>query len=114
MNLVYSQLEDANKAYSAAQTERLNKEALCSQAQQSGNAIPAMLESQLIRKLRENWVTAASQYEEARVTFKDDYRSQQNLKAKMLDIEKDKNRGGPYPGIDQERAILGRPKKKMR
>ncbi len=88
LNLVYSQLEDANKAYSAAQTERLNKEALCSQAQQSGNAIPAMLESQLIQKLRENWVTAASQYEEARVTFKDDYPSQQNLKAKMLDIEK--------------------------
>jgi capsular exopolysaccharide synthesis family protein len=88
LNLIYSQLEDANKAYSAAQTERVNKEALYNQAQQSGDSFPAMLESQLIQKLRENWVATAAQYEEGNATFKGDYPSQQNLKAKMLDIEK--------------------------
>jgi capsular exopolysaccharide synthesis family protein len=88
LNLVYSQLEEANKAYSAIQTERLGKEALFNQAQQSGEAFPAILESPLIQRLRENWVTAAAQYEEGNATFKDGYPSQQNLKAKMLDIEK--------------------------
>ena len=88
LNLIYSQLADANKAYSTAQTERLNKEALYDQAKQSGDSFPAALESHLIESLRENWVTATAQYEEASATFKDDYPSQQNLKAKKLDIEK--------------------------
>jgi capsular exopolysaccharide synthesis family protein len=88
LNLIYSQLEDSNKAYSAAQTERLNKEALYHQAQQSGDSFPAILESQLIQKLRENWVSIAAQYQEGSATFKDNYPSQQNLKAKMLDVEK--------------------------
>ena len=88
LNLIYSQLEDANKAYSAAQTERLNKEALYTQAQLSGDSFPAMLESPLIQKLRESWVATAAQYEEGSATFKGDYPSQQNLKAKILDIEK--------------------------
>jgi capsular exopolysaccharide synthesis family protein len=88
LNLIYSQLEDANKAFSAAQTERLNKEALYDQAQQSGNSFPAVLESQLIQKLRENWVQAAAFYGEGSATFKDDYPKMQSLKAKMQDIEK--------------------------
>jgi uncharacterized protein involved in exopolysaccharide biosynthesis len=52
LNLIYSQLTGANKAYSAVQTERLNKEALYEQAQRSGESFPAILESQLIQKLR--------------------------------------------------------------
>ncbi len=88
LNLVYSQLEDANKAYSAIQVDRMSKEALYNQARQSGNAFPAILESPLIQKLREDYVTAASQYEEGSATFKDDYPTMQNLKAKMLDLGK--------------------------
>lgn len=88
LNLIYSQLEDANKAYSTTQLERMNKEALYNQAQQSGDSFPALLESQLIQRLRETWVTVAAQYEESNATFKDGYPSQQNVKAKMLDIEK--------------------------
>jgi capsular exopolysaccharide synthesis family protein len=88
LNLIYYQLEDANKAYSTVQTERLNKEALYNQAQQSGDSFPAMLESPLIQQLRQRWVEAAAFYEEGSATFKDDYPKMQNLKAKMLDIEK--------------------------
>ncbi len=87
-NLIYSQLEEANRAYSAIQTERMNKEALYDQAKQGGNSLPAMLESPLIQKLRENYVTAAADYKESSATFKDDYPKLQNLKAKMQDIEK--------------------------
>ncbi len=87
-NLIYSQLEEANKAYSAVQTERMSKEALYNQSKQSGESIPAILESQLIQRLRENYVTAAAQYKEASATFKDDYPTLQNLKAKMQDIDK--------------------------
>ncbi|MGO9021546.1 MAG: GumC family protein [Syntrophobacteraceae bacterium] len=87
-NLIYSQLEEANRAYSAIQTERMNKEALYDQAKQGGNSLPAMLESPLIQKLRENYVTAAADYKESSATFKDDYPKLQNLKAKMQDIDK--------------------------
>ncbi len=87
-NLVYSQLEDANKAYSAVQTDRLSKEALYNQSKQSGGSFPAVLESPLIQRLRENYVTAAADYKQSSVTFKDNYPMVQNLKAKMQDIEK--------------------------
>ena len=87
-NLIYSQLEDANKAYSAIQTERMSKEALYNQSKQGGDSLPAMLLSPLIQKLREDYVTAAADYKQASATFKDDYPTIQNLKAKMQDIEK--------------------------
>ncbi len=88
LNLVYSQLEEVNKAYSAIQTERMSKEALYNQSRQSGSAFPTVLESLLIQRLRGDYITAAAEYREATVTFKDDYPTIQNLKAKMLDIEK--------------------------
>ena len=87
-NLIYSQLEEANKAYSTMQTERMSKEALYDQSKQGGNSLPAMLESPLIQRLRESYVTAAADYKQGSATFKDDYPTLQNLKAKMQDIEK--------------------------
>ena len=87
-NLIYSQLEEANKAYSSIQTERMNKEALFNQSKQGGDSLPSMLESPLIQRLRENYVAAAADYKQGSATFKDDYPTLQNLKAKMLDIEK--------------------------
>jgi capsular exopolysaccharide synthesis family protein len=87
-NLIYSQLEGANKAYSSIQTERMSKEALFNQSKQSSDSLPAMLESPLIQRLRESYVTAAADYKQGSATFKDDYPALQNLKAKMQDIEK--------------------------
>ena len=87
-NLIYSQLEEANKAYSSIQTERMSKEALYNQSRQGGDTLPAMRESPLIQRLRESYVTAAADYKQGSATFKDDYPALQNLKAKMLDIEK--------------------------
>lgn len=88
LNLVYKQLEDANKAYSDIQTERLGKEALYSQARQSGDSLPAALETSLLQSLRSNYAAAASEYEEKNATMRDDYPTMQNLKAKMLDLGK--------------------------
>ena len=66
----------------------MSKEALYDQSKQGGNSLPAMLESPLIQRLRESYVTAAADYKQGSATFKDDYPALQNLKAKMQDIEK--------------------------
>ena len=87
LNLVYSQLEEANKAYAAAQTERMDKEAVYKKASQGG-AIPAIEDSPLIQRLRADYATAAASYKESSVTFKDDYPKLQNLKAKVQDIQR--------------------------
>ncbi|MGC9967465.1 MAG: polysaccharide biosynthesis tyrosine autokinase [Syntrophobacteraceae bacterium] len=88
LNLIYSQLEEANKAYSTIQAERISKEALYKQSLEAEGSFPAMLENPLIQKLRGDCITVASQYKEAGATFKDDYPTLQNLKAKLTDIEK--------------------------
>ena len=88
LNLIYSQLEEANKAYAIIQTERMNKEALYNQARQGSSSIPAVIESQLIQKLRSDYISLTAEYKEATVTFKDDYPKLQTMKAKILDIDK--------------------------
>ncbi|MFZ2447552.1 MAG: polysaccharide biosynthesis tyrosine autokinase [Syntrophobacteraceae bacterium] len=88
LNLIYSQLEEANKAFAAVQTERINKEALYNQARQGTGSLPAIVESQMIQKLRTDYITLTAEYREASVTFKDDYPKLQNLKAKTQDIER--------------------------
>lgn len=88
LNLIYSQLEDANRAYSAIQSERLSKEALYNESLESGDSFPAILENPLIQKLRGDYISLTSQYKEASATFKDDYPTLQNLKAKVTDVEK--------------------------
>jgi capsular exopolysaccharide synthesis family protein len=88
LNLVYSQLEEANKSYLAAQSERLNKESLYNQSKQGPSSLPSIVESQLIQKLRGDYIALTAEYGEASVTFKDDYPKLQNIKAKMANIEK--------------------------
>jgi capsular exopolysaccharide synthesis family protein len=88
LNLIYSQLEEANKAFAAAQTERMNKEAVYNQSRQGTESIPALVENQMIQKLRADYNALSGEYKESNVTFKDDYPKLQNLKAKMQDIER--------------------------
>ena len=87
LNLIYTQLEGANKAYLAAQSERLNKESLYNQSKEGPSSLPSVVESQLIQKLRGDCIALTTEYKEASVTFKDDYPKLQNLKAKMTNIE---------------------------
>lgn len=89
LNLVYRQLEETNRAAAEAQTERIGKESLYGQAL-DGNpgSLPLVMESELIRTLRMKRVDAQADYEELGVTYKDDYPKLKNIKAKVLDIEK--------------------------
>jgi len=88
LNLIYSQLEEGNKAVASAQTERMSKEAVYNQARQGTESIPAIVENQMIQKLRSDYNSLAADYKESSVTFKDDYPKLQNLKAKMQDIDR--------------------------
>jgi polysaccharide biosynthesis transport protein len=88
LNLIYSQLEETNKAFAAAQTERLHKEAVYDQSREGTESIPAIVENLMIQKLRTDHNALAAEYKESSVTFKDDYPKLQNLKAKMQDIER--------------------------
>ncbi len=88
LNLVYSQLEEANKAYSTAQLERISKETLYTQSRQGTESIQTIGENPMLQKLRTDYNALAAEYKESSVTFKDDYPKVQNLKAKMQDIER--------------------------
>ena len=88
LNLIYSQLEEANKAFAAAQIERMSKEAVYNQSRQGTGAPPSIVENQMIQKLRADYIALAAEYKESSVTFKDDYPKLQNLKAKMQDVER--------------------------
>ncbi|MGV8074284.1 MAG: GumC family protein [Syntrophobacteraceae bacterium] len=89
LNLIYKQLQETNSALSAAQTDRISKEALYKQFQKGDtSSIPMVVSNQLIQNLREEYVKAMGEVEELSVTFKPDYPKLKNAKAKMLDIEK--------------------------
>ncbi len=89
LNLVYYQLEEVNKALTAAQTERMSKEALYLQSQKSGvSTLPAAVDSPMIQKLRTDYIGMLGQYQEMLMVFKDDYPKQKTLKAHIQDIEK--------------------------
>ncbi len=62
LNLIYSQLEEANKAYSAAQMERMNKESIYNQIRQGTGSITAIVENQMIQKLRTDYIALAAEY----------------------------------------------------
>ncbi len=88
LNLIYSQLEEANRAFAVAQTERLNKEALYEQSRQGTGALSSIVENSMIQKLRTDYIGLGAEYKESSVTYKDDYPRLQNLKAKMQDIDR--------------------------
>jgi capsular exopolysaccharide synthesis family protein len=89
LNLLYRQLEETNRAAAEAQTERIGKESLYRQALDGNpSSLPLVMESELIRTLRMKHVDAQAEYEELGITYKDDYPKLKNVKAKVLDIEK--------------------------
>ncbi|ABK18994.1 GumC family protein [Syntrophobacter fumaroxidans] len=89
LNLIYHQLEEVNKALTVSQTERIGKESVYLQSLKSGvSALPIVVESQMLQKLRADYVALAGQYQEMYTIFKDDYPKLKTLKARMVDIEK--------------------------
>lgn len=89
MNLVYSELEEINKALAGAEAERIGKEAVFKQAQKDNiSSMPEVLERKLIQDLKQDHSKLQSEYQEMASTFKDDYPKLKNLKAKMDDVEK--------------------------
>ncbi|MHC1729906.1 MAG: GumC family protein [Syntrophobacteraceae bacterium] len=88
LNLIYSQLEESNKSYAAAQAERIHKETLHRNSGHGSDSIPFGLESPLLQKLRADYSTLTGEYKDGITTFKDEYPKLQNIKAKMTDVEK--------------------------
>jgi capsular exopolysaccharide synthesis family protein len=87
MNLVYKQLEEINTALAQAHAARLTKEALDTQARESGvAALPQVIDNELIQQLRQRYVQLVSEYEDLLVVFKPDYPEAKRLKAKLDDV----------------------------
>ncbi len=86
LNLIYTQLESANKAYSAIQTKRMTEEALYDQVMKS-KKLPAVLEGKLIKSLRTSYDADAAKYSQLSATFKGSYPDLVSLKAKMDEIQ---------------------------
>ena len=89
LNLVYSQLEDINKALSAVHTERISKEVLYQSAQAEGiHLFPLVVDSPMMQKLRSDYIALSAEYSDGNETFGDAYPRLKNLKAKMTDVAK--------------------------
>lgn len=89
LNLIYRQLEEVNNALSAAQAERISKEALYTEAIKSQpGSLPQVVANQLIQKLREQYVQLMAEYEQMNSTFGNRHPKLISLKAKMSDTQK--------------------------
>ena len=88
MNLIYRQLEEINNALAVAESERISKEALFQQSRQEGpDSLPQVVQNELIRKLREEYIKLLGELEELRETFKDGYPRVKSLQAKLTESQ---------------------------
>jgi capsular exopolysaccharide synthesis family protein len=89
LNLAYQQLEQINGALAKAEADRIAKKEAYEQAISGDiSSSPLVLENSLIQSLRNQYIGLMSEYEQLRVTFKDDYPNIKTLRAKMLDVGK--------------------------
>jgi len=89
LNLVMRQLEELNDALAKARAERIGKEALYQQAIGENNQnLAQILQDDLIKKLKGQYATLQSEYQDLSTTFKPAYPKMQQLRAKMEDIER--------------------------
>ncbi len=87
-NLVYSQLQDLNKAYTAAQTDFIKKQALYTSVQKQGDRPPTTVNDPLLQTLRSQFAALSVQYKDRSKVFKSNDLQLQRMKAKMADIQK--------------------------
>lgn len=87
LNLIYRQLEEINSSLAQAESERIAKESLFRQAQQEGtDSLPQVVQSELIRDLRTEYVKLLGELQELREIFMDDYPKVKSLQAKLDDV----------------------------
>lgn len=87
-NSMETRLEDLNKALTTTRQSRINAQVEYMQAQEGElDSLPAVLEGELIRNLREQHAELRSEYQEMSRIFKDSYPKMQQLKSKMDDIK---------------------------
>lgn len=99
LNLVMRQLEEINNALSIAVTERISRESLYRQAQNSGGEnLPSVMNNEHMQELKKQYSELLSEYQVLSTVFKDEYPKIKELKAKMADL---KNR---YT-LEQERIV---------
>lgn len=87
LNLVMSQLEATNAAYSDAVTNRIQIESLYRQTlKEGGGNLPQILADSMLQELKGEYAKLTSEYQDQSVIFKDGYPQMQKLKAKMEDL----------------------------
>lgn len=89
LNLVYRQLEEVNSALSAAQAERIAKEALYTEAVKSNpGSLREVVDNSLIQSLRGQYVQLMAEYEQMNSTFGGKHPKLISLRAKMSDTQR--------------------------
>lgn len=87
-NVMETRLEDLNTSLTETREARINAEVAFRQAQAGEfESVPAVLENELIRNLREQYATLRSEYQDMAQTFKDSYPKMRQLKSKLTDIK---------------------------
>ncbi|MGH7884527.1 MAG: GumC family protein [Thermodesulfobacteriota bacterium] len=88
LNLVYTQLEGLNKAFSEAETEKLSKQALYNQIQ-SGNFeyLPQVINDESMAEVRTQYTELKSEYDNLAVVFGPNYPELKQLGAKIKRVE---------------------------
>jgi polysaccharide biosynthesis transport protein len=89
LNSIYQQLEQINDALAKAEAERIGKEEFYRFTVSSDiSSSPLVLQNTLIQALRQQYIELMGDYEKLRTSFKDDYPTVKNLRAKMVDVGK--------------------------
>jgi capsular exopolysaccharide synthesis family protein len=86
------QLGVISDALLKAQTERITKESLINQALSQGvDAVPVVLQSPLIAKLKEEFVAQQAEYRKLSVTFRPEYPKLQRIQENLAEIRRQTN-----------------------
>jgi capsular exopolysaccharide synthesis family protein len=87
-NIVIQKLSDINKELTKAQADRIAIEAKYNQAKgRDFQTLPAVLENELIRKLKADYIGIEGEYETLAQIYKPDYPDMKQLEKKMVKIK---------------------------
>jgi capsular exopolysaccharide synthesis family protein len=87
-NVMEGRLEELNSALTKTRQERITAQVEFEQARQGElSSLPAVLDNDLISRLRDQYANLQAQYQEMSKTFKDTYPRMQQLKSRMNNIK---------------------------
>ncbi|MGD9007026.1 MAG: polysaccharide biosynthesis tyrosine autokinase [Desulfobacteraceae bacterium] len=88
LNSILGQLEKLNEALAVAKTDLIEKKAAYEQAKKDGSsALPEVMESEMIGRLKADYVAIQAEYERMSVTFHDEYPAVKALIGRMNSIK---------------------------